>query len=204
MRKFWKPYEPLIQGIVALLDPFVEVAVHDIKKGKIVALYHCISQRQVGDASPLKELNIPIDAFPDVFTPYIKKNWDGRPLKCTSITLRNDQGQPIGLICINIDVSHFHHAEQLIQRFLKPQKMGENPIQMYGNSSEEQAITLIDTYLKKHHLQHDRLNRNQKKDLIQHLYHKGLFNFKNVVPFLANHLNLSRASIYNYIKEIGE
>ena len=51
--KIWKPYETFIQAIVELFHPFVEVAVHDLETGKIVALYNNLSGRKVGDTSPL-------------------------------------------------------------------------------------------------------------------------------------------------------
>ncbi len=50
----WKPFEPIIEAIVELFHPFVEVAVHDLEKGKIVALYNNLSRRAVGEASPSK------------------------------------------------------------------------------------------------------------------------------------------------------
>lgn len=199
-KTYWKHYEPMIKAIVELYNPFVEVAVHDLKQGKIVALYHNISQRKIGDPSPLNELKVETQDFPDYFPPYYKNNWDGRPLKCTSITIRNDKGAPVGLICINVDTSFFQDAHRLLNIFLKTESSAENPIEIFGSQCEEQATTLIQGYLKEHHLSGNRLNRNQNKDLIQYLFQKGIFNFKNAAPFLANYLKISRASIYNYIK----
>ena len=101
----WKQYEPLLKALVELFHPFAEAAVHDLEKGVVVAIYHNLSQRKVGDRSPLKELEVDVHDFPDYFAPYYKENWDGRPLKSTSITLRNKKGKAVGLICINVDTS---------------------------------------------------------------------------------------------------
>ena len=73
--KSWRPYEPFIKAIVDLFHPFVEAAVHDLSKGKLVAIYHNISQRKVGDSSPLHELKVSTNQFPDYFDPYYKRNW---------------------------------------------------------------------------------------------------------------------------------
>lgn len=197
-------YEPFINGIVELLYPVVEAAVHDLVSGKIVALFNNISHRNVGDASPLKELKVNIDEFPDYFPPYYKRNWDGRQLKCISITLRDPSRKPIGLVCFNVDTSVMQDAYSLLNTFLKLQKETENPIEAFGGSYDEQAAILIQEYLTEKKLSLQHLNRSQKKDLVQHLYHKGLFNFKNAAPALAHSLKLSRASLYNYINEIGD
>lgn len=198
----WKQYEPLIQAIVELFHPFVEAAVHDLEQGKIVAIYHNISQRKVGDPSPLKELKVDTKDFPAYFTPYYKQNWDGRPLKCTSITMRTKTGNPVGLICLNIDTSFFQDGYNLLENFLKTKSEADNPIEIFGSQCEEQAISVIQQYLDERHLSLNHLNRDQKKDLVQQLYRKGIFNFKNATTFIAKKLNTSRASVYNYIKQI--
>lgn len=191
-----------MKAIIDLFHPFIEAAVHDLEQGKIVALFHNISQRKVGDPSPLHELKVNISDFPDYFAPYYKQNWDGRPLKCTSITMRKSDGQPIGLICLNMDAGHFQDSFRLLESFLKTKKDAENPIEIYGSQCEDQASAVIEQFLKEKHVSLLHMTRDQKKELVQHLFRKGIFNFKNAVPFLAKKLNTSRASIYNYIKQI--
>lgn len=200
----WRLYEPLIKAVVEVFHPFVEAAVHDLEKGTIVAIYHNISQRQVGEPSPLKELKISTEDFLDYFSPYYKKNWDGRSLKCTSITMRNKNGNPIGLICLNIDASFFRDSYQLLKSFLKIEDDAKNPIEIYGSQCEELAEGVIKQFLEEKYLALNHLNRDQKKELAQQLYRKGIFNFKNAVPFIANKLKTSRASIYNHIRQIGD
>lgn len=200
----WKQYEPLIKAVVELFHPFVEAAVHDLEKGELVAIYHNLSQRQVGDPSPLKELKVATKDFPTYFSPYYKENWDGRPLKCTSITIRDKNGKAVGLICFNADVSFFQEGHRMLETFLNIKDEAENPIEIFGSQFESQANALIQDYLDEKHLQIARLNRNQKKELVQQLYRKGIFNYKNAAPYLVKKLNISRASIYNYIKQLGD
>jgi predicted transcriptional regulator YheO len=202
LKAYLKAYEPVIHAIVELFAPFVEVAVHDLKLGKVAAIYHNISQRKVGEDSPLTELKVSLDQFPDVFAPYFKNNWDGRPLKCTSITIRNAKQEPIGLICINVDTSFFQDAQRLFNLFLRTEPSSENPVEMFGQYSEEQILSLIQEFLDQYRLSIQHLKRNEKKDLVQHLHQKGVFNFKNAPSFVAAYLKISRASIYNYIKHI--
>lgn len=201
--ELWKRYEAMIEAIVELFHPFVEAAVHDLVEGKLVALYHNISQRKVGDPSPIKELKLDVDDFPDRFAPYYKTNWDGRALKCTSITIRNHKGKAVGLICFNVDTSVMQEAHRLMESFLKTQEGAENPVEIFGSECESQAKAVIQEYLKANHLSLSHLNREQKKKIVQHLYHKGIFNFKNAAPFIAQFLHISRATVYNHLSQIG-
>jgi predicted transcriptional regulator YheO len=196
----WKLYEPMIKAIVELFHPFVEAAVHDLETGKVVAIYHNISQRKVGEPSPLKELKVDTKDFPDYFAPYYKKNWDGKPLKCISITMRNKKGVPVGLICINIDTSFFQEGQKLLETFLKTRGQAENPIEIFGSQCEETADLVIGAYLCARQLSLKHLTRGQKKEVVQQLYRIGVFNFKNAATFIAQKLGTSRASIYNYMK----
>jgi predicted transcriptional regulator YheO len=199
--KNWKQYEPLIRAVVELFHPFVEAAVHDLKKGKVVAIYHNISQRKVGDPSPLKELQVNVEDFPDYFEPYYKENWDGRPLKCTSITLRDKRGKAVGLICFNVDTRFMQEARHLLDIFLNTKEKAANPIELFGAQCEEQTMAIIQQYLDEKHLALNFLNREQKKEVVQQLFLKGIFNYKSAAPFIAKKLNISRASVYNYIKQ---
>ena len=57
-------YLPFIEAIVELFHPYVEAAVHDLRSGKVAAIYHNISRRKVGDATPIRELNVDAGKFP--------------------------------------------------------------------------------------------------------------------------------------------
>lgn len=195
-----KKHLAYIQGIVDLFYPFVEGALHDLQSGTLVALFNNISQRRVGESTPLRELNINTDSFPDYFPPYYKSNWDGRKLKCISITIRDDKNEPIGVICFNLDVSLFQDIESRFSALLQLKEGAENPIELFGEDWQGQIHLQIDRYLKEHQQTLHRLTKSQKKDLIQSLYMKGIFNFKNAVPFVADILRISRASLYNYMK----
>ncbi|MBN2104255.1 PAS domain-containing protein [bacterium] len=194
------PYFSTIRGVVELFYPFVEGAVHDLKSGQIVALFNNFSKRSVGDKSPLHELKVRVDQFPDVFQPYYKINWDGKKLKCTSITIRDSKNIPIGLICFNFDVSAFGEMSHVLQNFLSVGMKSSNPVDLYSDNWEEKTRTFIKHYLYEKGLILSKLSSQNKKDLVQCLYVKGYMNYKYAARYIARYLNVSRATIYNYLK----
>jgi predicted transcriptional regulator YheO len=196
-----KKYMPFIQGIADLFHPFVEGVLHDIKSGKVVALFNNISKRKVGETTLLRELKIDLMQFPAYFPPYYKSNYDGRKLKCISITIRDVKNVPIGLICLNLDVSLFQDIEAKFSALLELEREAENPIELFGEDWQDQVHLHINRYLKEHEITLSQLSRNQKKNLIQYLYAKGIFNYKNAGPFVADILKISRASLYNYMRK---
>jgi predicted transcriptional regulator YheO len=193
-------YEPLLEGVTSLFYPFVEAAMHDLQTGRIVAIYNNVSKRNVGDPSPLSELGMPVEKFPDVFEPYYKTNWDGRKQKCTSITIRDVQGFPIGLICFNLDTSAFQGMQLNLATLLAVKNTAENPIELFKNNWQEQIDDHIEQFLTSNHTQLRLLSTEQKKVITRTLYQHGLFNYKNAAVYIAEKLDISRATVYNYLK----
>lgn len=195
MNKELKRHLPYIQSVVELFHPFAEGALHDLKTGTVAALFNSMTSRKVGDPTPFKELRIPTGDFPDKFPPYFKTSPDGRKWKCTSITVRDAKGEPIGLICFNLDVTLFQGLASLLQL----DEGSENPIEMFKHNWQEEIHQQIDLYLKEKKLSLNRLNRLHKKTLVSHLFQKGVFHIKNAAPFVADLLGISRATVYNYM-----
>ncbi|MDA1079817.1 MAG: PAS domain-containing protein [bacterium] len=198
--KFVQPYLPLIQGIIALFAPFVEVTVHDITTGKISAIYGNITNRAVGDLSPVTELSVPVDEFPDVFDPYYETNWDGRKIKCTTVTVRDEAKRPVALICCNFDVSVFQDMQVNLKTFLEVKENTNNPVELYSGNWQEKIDAHVEKYLSQHKLILGKLSRQQKHDLVDELSKHGVFFLKNAAQYIASKLGISRATIYNYLK----
>lgn len=195
-----EPYIPIIKGTVTLFAPFLEVAVHDITTGKIMAIYNNLSNRKVGDPSPIEELKIPVEKFPDVFDPYYETNWDGHKIKCTTITVRDNKKRPVALICFNLDTYVFQDMQLNLKTFLEVKSGTSNPVELFNEGWQEKVDSFISSYLSKHKLIPMSLTKKQTLGLIEELSSHGVFFYKNAAPYVASKLHISRATIYNYLK----
>ena len=191
---------PMVESVVKLFFPYVEAAVHDLLSGKIVMLYNNFSNRQVGDKSPLYELDVPVGKFPDIFEPYAKTNWDGRILKCTSVTVRDASGVPIALICFNFDTSRLGDLHASLGQLLQIKPTTRNPVDEFGEDWRGHVTSAINHYTEPRNLILDKLTREEKKELLHELYQRGIFNYKNAAVLVARMLHISRTSVYNYLK----
>ena len=193
-------YEPVINGVVSLFAPFVECAIHDVKTSKIIAIYNNLTNRNIGDPSPLAALNMPIDKFPDVFEPYYETNWNGHKIKCTTITVRDEKRNPAALICFNFDTSVFQDIQLNLKTFLEVNKTADNPVELFNENWQDKIDILINNYLTKNKLIITLLTREQKQHLVHELSSYGIFFYKNAPNYVAGKLHLSRATIYNHLK----
>lgn len=192
---------PMLEGTVKLLHPYAEGAIHDLRQGKIIALYNNISRRKVGDPSVVTQLGVDIKDFPDVFEPYYKTNWDGKKLKCTSVTIRDESGTPIGLVCLNFDTSVFETMNIQLGTFLNLKGQGLNPVEQFTENWRQQVSVFIDDFTVERDIALSALSKEEKSELVRRLYDHGLFNYRDAAVYVAQTLGVSRTTIYNYLKE---
>jgi predicted transcriptional regulator YheO len=189
-------YHPIAEAISLLLFPHVEVVIHDLKTGKIAALFNNFSKRAVGDSSLLDEFN---PASQDVIPPYIKTNWDGRKMKSVTAVIKNGEGVPIALMCMNLDVSKWEEMHHFILDFLKP--VTAMPDYLFKNDWREKINIYVTNYLKNQALRIESLDKSEMRKLLLALQKEGAFDTKNAASYIADVLQISRASVYNYLKE---
>jgi D-arginine utilization repressor len=191
-------YKSIGEAISLLLFPHAEVVIHDLKTGCIGAIFNNFSKRAVGDDSLLDEVKHLSDTE-DVFPPYFKINWDGRKMKCVTAVLRNHRGKATGLLCINLDISKWEEMHRFILDLIKPAT--EMPDFLFKNDWKEKINIYVSSYLKQHALRLESLDKNEKKKLLHALHEEGAFNTKNAASYVADVLQISRATVYNYLKD---
>ena len=196
----------VLEGISKLFHPYVEAVLHDLESGNIAAIYNNLSKRAVGDRSAIsKFVGNSADEFPDIFEPYYKTNWDGKRFKCVSITVRDDRGKPVGLMCFNFDTSVFSGINQSLMDLLAvASKQAQNPIEQFTEDWQARVNECIGNYLKENHITLKALSKGQKRTAVNRLYNHGLFNYRNAAAYISEQLSVSRATIYNYLKEEKE
>ena len=182
-------YIPICDAIVRLMDPLVEIVIHDIAGDSISYINGKLSNRKIGDASLLYPEGL--DSIDQ--TVYPKVNFDGRLVKSVSVILEDKY-----LLCINCDISIFNKMQDLSSALLQ---MGNQPQSLFTNDWQEKLHVSIHSYLQNHNLSFDHLSQNDKKTLTKHLFDLGAFHEKNAADYVAKVLGLGRATVFKYLKE---
>ena len=191
-------YKPIAEAISLLLFPHAEVVIHDFKTKRIGAIFNNLSKRKMGNESLLEEME-KLSESQDVFPPYYKTNWDGEKMKSVSSVLKNENGKPIGLLCINLDISKWEEMHHFILSMIESKI--EQPDFLFKNDWKEKINSYVSTYLKKQGLSLKSLDRKEKRNLLLALRKEGAFETKNAAGYVADVLQISRASVYNYLKD---
>ncbi|HXF29333.1 MAG TPA: helix-turn-helix domain-containing protein, partial [Chlamydiales bacterium] len=118
--------------------------------------------------------------------------------------IRNQARKPIGLMCINLDISQWEEMHSFILNLIEPitkKPVTNMPDFLFKNDWREKINIYVTTYLKQHSLRLESLKRAEKRKLLLALQKEGAFEMKNAAAYIADVLHISRATVYNYLQE---
>jgi predicted transcriptional regulator YheO len=193
----------LARGMRILFDPFCEVVVHDFAdlEHSIVCLEGNITGRSIGGAATdlLFEKATVGDTDEDLHG-YLTSLSGGRVMKSSTIFLRDSHGKAYGAFCVNFEITAFFRFQKLLSSFVATEDRGGVSELLTDNLHTTLQAMVAETL----HEMGDTpslLTREDKIELIQRLHGKGAFQVKKAVPIMADLLGLSRATLYNYLRE---
>ncbi|MCI9228544.1 MAG: hypothetical protein HFG86_11050 [Dorea sp.] len=224
-------YITVVEFLGKTLGPDYEVVLQDLnpEHQAIVAIANGhISGRQVG--SPLTDASLQMlssKAYEsnDFLCNYKGVAINGHVLRSSTMFIKDDEGKPIGFLCINFDDSRFqelngkllttvHPGSFLTRRPVEHDAVQEPPANMPASMD---AITenfsmdisslmqkIFDDATASLTTPIDRLNQHERKDIIEQLQEQGLFQLKGAISFVAKKFSCSTATIYRYLSEVSD
>lgn len=201
MKKELKPYVALCDAIGKLFYPNVEVVMHDLTTKTLVYIVNAFSKRRIGDPmlNDIKDIGALQE---DWVGPYDKLNSDGKRLKAVTIILRNLENAPMGMICINYNTEAVQSLFESLKGFLHINETAPKPPLLFSQSWREHTDETIEKYLSSKNIALSGLSTNDKKELVWFLEKEGIFSIRNVVGYVCTVLNVSKATVYNWLKVV--
>jgi D-arginine utilization repressor len=181
-------------GMAALFKPYVEAVVHDIRSDSVAYVANPFSPREPGDPSDIQSLVITERTH--LIGPYEKINWDGRRIKSVTIVLRDTANVPVGLLCINVDVTEFDAVRRTLQAFIGMAEPAGSAEALFRDDWHEKINQFVAAWMAQHATTVDRLERAGRLALIEALHETGAFEGRRAAAYVAKMLGISRATIY--------
>jgi predicted transcriptional regulator YheO len=199
---------PLVRGLADMFGSDCEVVLHDLGElpRSIVAIENGhVTGRRVGDVPTdlmLRTLRRAENgqAGPRVYMSSSK----GRALRSLSVTLRDAHGETFGLLGINLDVSGLQQAQRSLAG-LTNVPTAEAPAEseeIFASDIREVVAGMIAKALAETGKTVSQMSRDEKMDVVKRLEERGAFLVKRSAEQVAEALDLSRFTIYTYLKEI--
>ncbi len=104
----------------------------------------------------------------------------------------------VGYLRIRYDLTHFKNLQEQLNFLVQSTS---HPLPQATIDPWKQSIDqIISAYLTENKINLQAISAKQKRELISRLQEKGLFDFKESSTYVASKLQISRATVYNYLK----
>ncbi|MFL9935506.1 PAS domain-containing protein [Paraburkholderia sp. RL18-103-BIB-C] len=192
----------IAEGLGETLSPFCEVVVHDLVHAEhaIVAIHNNLSGRVEGEpATELGLARIADDRYPQVIANYANQFADGRPVKSTSIGIKDSSGRYVAALCLNIDLTLFGALQNVLGRFVSTDAAAgvEESLEPLGADAIRQRI---DQFAARLGTIPRALKTEDRRMLMRELKQSGSMEVRRAMEIVALHLGVSRATVYNDAK----
>lgn len=200
----------LAKGISKQFGPNCEVVVHDLasndQDSTIVAIENGhVTDRKVGDGPShvvLEALRTGRENLNDHLG-YLTRTKDGKILKSSTVYIRNDDGEAIGIFSINYDITLMLAMDENIRQFISTEQTQREPERISHNVSElldeliEQSVKLVGKPVAL-------MAKEDKVKAIQFLNGTGAFLITKSGDKVCKFFGISKYTLYSYIDEAKE
>ncbi len=195
----------LTDGLGQALGPSCEIVLHDFSQPEqsIIAIANGhVTGRAVGNTLDALGFQLLRQRPTGDLLNYRTNAKNGKVLRSSTIFLRDDDGEIFGSICVNFDISSLLNFHEWLRRELSSE---EGLIEEHFEQSVEEVLDrLITTALDSTGKQVNHLTRDEKVSIVAQLEARGAFLIRYSVDRVAERLNLSKYTIYNYLDEIKQ
>ncbi|MGY2222533.1 helix-turn-helix transcriptional regulator [Pseudomonas gingeri] len=191
------------QGIAGLLYPHLEAVVHDARTGLIAHIANNFSKRKVGDPSLIEDIP-QLEAGPDVIGPYENNGINGRVLRSITIAARDDHGEIIAFLCLNFDVSVINQVQQLLGSFAAGFNTQTRPEALFKADWREKLNEIVERISLETSVRKSEFGRREITLALAEARASGLLEIRNFMEYLTDYFEISRATVYNYLKAVPE
>ncbi|MEX2029375.1 MAG: PAS domain-containing protein [Anaerolineales bacterium] len=196
----------LASALSELLKPTCEVVIHDFTdlEHSIICIEGNLTGRSVGGAATDLLLSMAQRGDTDKdLESYITSLPNGKGMKSSTVFLRDDRGKAFAAFCVNVDITELIALDRKLRAFLTT-KETEGISELFSDDIRETVQSMVEETLYEIDTPAAAMNREDKIKFVGRLNNKGVFQVKRAVPIVADLLGLSRATIYNYLRELND
>ncbi len=204
-RQILANHGPIADAIASTFGKSCEVVIHsleDLGKSIIKIVNGEVTGRVVG--APITDLGLKVagnavDMKESIIGPYFSKTKTGKPLKTTTMIIRNDEAVPIGFLCINFDLSI--PLIQFLTEFspaIETPTEGENFPPDVSHLVAQAVADELDAISRITGVSPTEKNRR----VVANLELRGVFDIKGSVELVSGELGVTKHTIYKYLREL--
>ncbi|EFP97019.1 helix-turn-helix transcriptional regulator [Vibrio caribbeanicus] len=201
-----RSYEAVVDGIASLIGPFCEIVLHSLEDLNTSAIKIANGEntgRQVG--SPITDLALKmlqdIEGSERNFSrSYFSRAKGGVLMKSITVAIRNGNNRVIGLLCVNVNLDA--PFSQVLQSFMPTEEAKEAASSVnFASDVEELVDQTVERTIEEINADKSVSNNTKNRQIVMELFDKGIFDIKDAINRVAERLNISKHTVYLYIRQ---
>lgn len=207
--KILNSYKSVLDGLAAYWGDGYEMvlhSLHDLDHSVIKIINGHYTGRREG--FPITDLALSMLAKireqPDTnCITYFNRNQKGEPLKSATIVIRGEHQKVIGLLCINFYMNT--PLANVLSAFLPPAAAAQEPPveESYVEDVEDLIAQAVAEASQRVQQDSSISNTNKNKEIVSILQQKGIFNLKDAVVKVADHMGISKNTVYMHVRNLN-
>lgn len=195
---------PVVHMIAGALGRNSEVVLHDFRNpsASVIEIAGTLSKREVG--APVNDINrwlLSHGRDVRVKTEKFVRTKRGRTMRTSTVLFRDDTGKAFGALCFNIDVTEMLSAARMIAEIAGSDELAPATPKLVDDIAYVvKAVVAAEEARLGRRL--NITNRSDRLHVMRALRDQGVFTLKRAVPRLAEHFEISRATVYSYLSEL--
>ncbi len=202
-RRIFECLAKLTPALAGAIGSNCEVVLHDFShpESSIIAIANGhVTGRSVGDSLDVLGFQLLQQVATQDLINYRTETKDGKVLRSSSIFLRDENGDIFAALCVNVDVTGFLVAQKFFEEITAPRQIGVK--EGFEHSVDEVLNLLIKEAVRNTGKEISAMSREDKIAVISYLESKGAFLIRYSIDRVAELLNISKFTIYNYLDQI--
>ncbi len=198
----------IADSIHALFGSNCEVVVHDLSnlQKSLVYMKGDVTGRKIG--APATDLLVKLlQQNPEKGSHlhnYKSVTSDGRCLKSATTIIQDTKGKAVAAFCVNFDTTVYFNAIQTLLPFIHDLETGKYPSkESFADKSDDTIRTLFVQAVEKIGTQPAGMSMDEKTRFVETMKQNGVFQFKGAVEQVAELMDVTKCTVYNYLKRIS-
>lgn len=194
----------LVDMLENQMGPNTEIVLHDHRgdynKSIVDIRNGHITNRTIGGCGSNLGLEVirGITANGDKFN-YITVRPDGKVLRSSSLYFRDENGQVIGSLCINTDITETLKLQEFLHKYNRYEIQDNAEQEVFATDVTQLLNHLIESAQKECNKPIDEMKREDKIEFIRYLDSKGAFLIQKAGERVQEYLKISRFTLYKYL-----
>lgn len=198
-------YEAAVDGLAMLIGEHCEIVLHSLEDLKSSAVRIANGEhtgRKIG--SPISDLALRMlhdmaGEDSSVSKAYFTRAKNGVLMKSVTIAIRNREQRVIGLLCINMNLDV--PFSQIMQTFIPPETQENATSVNFASSVDDLVAQTLEFTIEEVNADRGVSNNAKNRQIVLNLYEKGIFDIKDAINQVADRLNISKHTVYLYIRQ---